>query len=79
MNFTSVKQSVIKMTGNPTISKRHLGNTITSALADHPTSTGHNLKWDQFEIPLCNILPHSYSNYCYLFQKFKLSVTTEDV
>ena len=27
-----------------------LSNTITSALADQAISTGHNLKWDHFEI-----------------------------
>ena len=27
-----------------------LSNTIISALADHGISTGHNLKWDHFEI-----------------------------
>ena len=45
MVFTSVKPN-----GGFTIEKPNILNDNTSAIADHVKATGHNIKWDHFDI-----------------------------
>ena len=46
---TSAKQKEDCTTGSPSISKlTQVGH--ASAVADHTISTGHNIKWDHFEV-----------------------------
>ena len=47
--FTLGKQNVDCMTEKLNIFKAITSNCHASAIADHITSTGHNLKWDHFD------------------------------
>ena len=47
MTFTLVKGNVICLTGKRVTFP---GNIYTSAVADHTIKTGHNIKWDHFEV-----------------------------
>ena len=49
MTFTWVKRSVVYTTEKLNI-KALTKSCQTSAIADHISSTGHNIKWDHFEI-----------------------------
>ena len=50
MIFTSVKQSDHFMIGKLNTSRPLAKNDHTSAIVDHVKTTGHNIKWDHFEI-----------------------------
>ena len=50
MIFTSEKQSDDFMIEKLKTSRLSLNNDHTSAIADHVKTTGHNIKWDHFEI-----------------------------
>ena len=50
MIFISVKRSDDFITGKPNTSRPSVKNDSTSAIADHVKTTGHNIKWDHFDI-----------------------------
>ena len=49
--FILEKQNVDYMTAKLNIVKAITSSCHASAIANHVTSTGHNLKWDHFDIP----------------------------
>ena len=45
MNSTLAKQNEDSMTG-----KQNISSDLSSAIADHVKTTGHDIKWDHFDI-----------------------------